>query len=163
MGGVAVYDGGFGDWVQCGEALGETNSYDVVIEHEGRFLRMQVKSTEHWANGAYVCQLHSGGKNLYTAKTIDYYAIYVFPDDVWYIFPATTLAGMTAVAVTPHKTTSKYNKYKEAWWLLTRHHFRRGARTLAPGQDQRPSSINKLTGRIVKRLMGGMSGESRDE
>jgi hypothetical protein len=135
---------------------GETNSYDVVIEHEGRFLRMQVKSTEHWANGAYVCQLHSGGKNLYTAKTIDYYAIYVFPDDVWYIFPATTLAGMTAVAVTPHKTTSKYNKYKEAWWLLTRHHFRRGARTLAPGQDQRPSSINKLSGRIMKRVKGGM-------
>ena len=135
---------------------GETNSYDVVIEHEGRFLRMQVKSTEMWMNGSYLCQLHSAGKNLYTAKTIDYYAIYVLPDDVWYIFPARTLEGMTAVAVTPHKATSKYNKYKEAWWLLTRHHFRRGTRTLAPGQDQRPSSINKLTGRIMKRVKGGM-------
>jgi len=135
---------------------GETSSYDVVVENEGRFLRIQVKSTEMWVNGSYLCQLHACGSRLYTEKEIDYFAIYVLPDDVWYIFPVRTLAGMSAVAVTPHKATSKYNGYKEAWWLLTRHHFRRGARTVVPGQDQRPSSINKLSGRIMKRLRGGM-------
>jgi hypothetical protein len=133
---------------------GETNSYDVVIENEGRFLRMQVKSTEVWKDGCYVCHLHAYGNRLYTEKQIDYYAIYVLPEDVWYIFPAQTLAGMTAVAMTPNRATAKYNNYKEAWWLLMRHHFRRGARTVIPGQDQRPSSINKLSGRIMKRLRG---------
>jgi hypothetical protein len=131
---------------------GETASYDVVVEQDGRFLRMQVKSTEAWAGGSYLCQLHACGNRLYTAKEIDYFAIYVLPEDVWYIFPARILAGMHAVALTPHRKGHKYERYKENWWYLTRHHFRRGTRTEAPKQDQRPSSINRLSGRIMKRI-----------
>lgn len=101
-----------------------------------------------------MCQLHAGGNRLYTAKEIDYFAIYVLPDDVWYIFPARTLEGMATVGLTPHRKGSKWERYKENWWLLTRHHFRRGARTDLPGQDQRPSSMNRLSGRIMKRLKG---------
>jgi hypothetical protein len=134
---------------------GDSASYDVVVENEGRFLRIQVKSTEMWAAGCYLCQLHAGGNRLYTEKEIDYFAIYVLPEDVWYIFPVKTLVGMSAVGLTPNRATSKYNRYKENWWYLTRHHFRRGARTGVPGQDQRPSSINRLSGRIMKRIKGG--------
>ena len=134
--------------------FGETASYDVVVEHDGRFLRIQVKSTENWMGSCYLCQLHACGSRLYTEKEIDYFAIYVLPEDVWYIFPARTLAGMSAVGLTPHRKGHKYERYKESWWHLTRHHFRRGARTGIPKQDQRPSSINRLSGRIVKRLRG---------
>jgi hypothetical protein len=133
---------------------GDSASYDVVVEKDGRFLRVQVKSTENWVAGCYLCQIHGFGGRLYTAKEIDYFAVYVLPDDVWYIFPARTLAGMQAVGLTPHRATAKYRMYKENWWLLTRHHFRRGTRTVTPSQDQRPSSINKLSGRIAKRLRG---------
>ena len=55
---------------------------------EGRFLRIQVKSTEMWMGGSYLCQLHGCGERLYTAKEIDYFGVYVLPDDVWYIFLA---------------------------------------------------------------------------
>jgi hypothetical protein len=135
---------------------GDSASYDVIVENEGRFLRMQVKSTEMWAEGSYLCQLHACGNRLYTPKEIDYFAIYVLPEDVWYIFPVTTLAGMSAVGLTPHRETSKYHNYQEAWWLLTRQHVRRGKSTMMPSQDQRPSSINRLSGRIMKRLKAGM-------
>jgi PD-(D/E)XK endonuclease len=133
---------------------GDSALYDVVVEQDGRFLRIQVKSTEMWMGSNYLCQVHACGGNLYTAKDIDYFALYVLPDDVWYIVPAKRLEGMTAVALTPHNNKSKYNRYKENWWLLTRHHFRRGTRTGIPAQDNRPSSINRLTGRIMKRLRG---------
>jgi hypothetical protein len=141
---------------------GDSAKYDVVVENEGRFLRIQVKSTEMWMGSCYLCQLHASGVSLYTAKDIDYFALYVLPDDVWYIFPVKTLAGMTAVGLSPHREGSKYHQYKENWFLLTRHHFRRGARTVMPGQDNRPSSMNRLTGRILKRLRGqdGRSGEA---
>ena len=43
--------------------------------------------------GSYLCQLHGCGERLYTAKEIDYFGIYVFPDDVWYSFLAKWLAG----------------------------------------------------------------------
>jgi hypothetical protein len=133
---------------------GDSASYDVVVENEGRFLRVQVKSTEMWMGGCYLCQLHAGGNRLYTAKEIDYFAIYVLPDDVWYIFPAKTLEGMATVGVTPHRKGSKWDRYKESWWFLTRHHFRRGKRTTAPSGKLRFSSMGRLTRRIVERLEG---------
>lgn len=72
---------------------GDSARYDVVVENEGRFLRIQVKSTEQGAGSGYICHLHMCGR-LYTAKDIDYFAVYVLPLDLWYIFPARTLAGL---------------------------------------------------------------------
>jgi hypothetical protein len=94
------------------------------------------------------------GGTLYSAKEIDYYAIYVLPVEVWYIFPIKTLQGMEGVALRPQSASSKYSRYKENWFLLTRHHFRRGTRTIIPDQDNRPASMNQLTARILKRLKG---------
>ena len=133
---------------------GETASYDVVVENEGRFLRMQVKSTEMWMGSCYLCELHKCGGQLYTAEEIDYFAIYVLAEDVWYIFPARTLAGKGSVALSPHHKGHKYERYMENWWLLTRHHFRRGARTVVPPEDGRPSAVDRLSGRIVERIRG---------
>jgi hypothetical protein len=132
---------------------GDSARYDVVVENEGRFLRIQVKSTEMWMGSCYLCQLHMCGR-LYTTEEIDYYAIYVLPEDVWYIFPAKTLAGMGSVALSPHRKGHKHERYMENWWLLTRHHFRRGARTVVPPEDNRPGSIDRLSGRIMERLRG---------
>jgi hypothetical protein len=134
---------------------GDSARYDVIVENEGRFLRIQVKSTEAMVGGCYLCQLHVCGNRLYTTKEIDYFALYVLPEDVWYIFPAKTLKGMGAVALAPHLKGHKYEHYMENWWLLTRHHFRRGARTMVPSRDTRPNAISRLSRRIMKRIRGG--------
>jgi PD-(D/E)XK endonuclease len=134
--------------------FGDSARYDVVVENEGRFLRIQVKSTESMVGGCYSCQLHVCGNRLYTPKEIDYFALYILPKDVWYIFPAKTLAGMSAVALAPHLKGHKYERYMENWWLLTRHHFRRGARTVVPPGDGRPGSVDRLSARIVERIRG---------
>lgn len=158
MGGVAVYDGGFGVGFYGGEAVGDSARYDVIVENEGRFLRIQVKSTERWLGTGYVCQLHMCGR-LYTAKDIDYFAIYVLPLDLWCIFPARTLAGLGAVVLTPHSKGHKYERYMENWWLLTRHHFRRGTRTVVTPEDGRPGSVDRLSARIVQRIRGLREGD----
>ncbi|MGA2375776.1 MAG: group I intron-associated PD-(D/E)XK endonuclease [Candidatus Sulfotelmatobacter sp.] len=137
---------------------GETGRYDVIVENEGRFLRMQVKSTEMWIKSCYLCQLHMCGR-LYTPEEIDYYAIYVLPEDVWYIFPARTLAGLGSVGLSPHRKGHKYERYMENWWLLTRHHFRRGTRTVVPPEDGRPGSVDRLSARIVQRIRGMGKGD----
>ena len=131
--------------------FGDSARYDVIVENEGRFLRIQVKSTEQWTGSSYVCQLHMCGR-LYTAEDIDYFAIYVLPLDLWYIFPARTLAGLSAVVLSPQRKGHKYERYVENWWLLTRRHFRRGARTVVPREDGRPGSNDRLSARIVERL-----------
>jgi hypothetical protein len=123
------------------------------VENEGRFLRIQVKSTEQWTGTSYVCQLNMCGR-LYSAQDIDYFAIYVLPLDLWYIFPARTLAGLSAVVLSPHRKGHKYERYLENWWLLTRRHSRRGARTLVPPEAGRPASLDRLSARIIERLKG---------
>jgi PD-(D/E)XK endonuclease len=131
---------------------GEPPRYDVIVEREGRFLRVQVKSTEMWLGTCYLCQLYSYGRQPYTPKETDYFAIYVFPVDVWYIFPAKVLAGMRTIALTPHLKGHKYEPYMENWRLLT--NSRRRAAKDAPSPSQRPTSVRRLTERITKRLRG---------
>ncbi len=130
---------------------GESARYDVIVENEGRFLRVQVKSTEMWLGTCYLCQLYAYGQVPYTAKEIDYYAIYVLPADTWYIFPVRSLTGKRTIALTPSLKGHKYERYMENWWLLTRR-FRRGSRTVVPSGDTRPTAIRRLSQRIMKRI-----------
>ena len=137
---------------------GDSAAYDVALEMDGRFLRVQVKSCARRLRGMYVCQLSGNDHRLYTAKDFDYFACYVVPEDVWYIFPVQLLLGKLTVALAPDRKGQKYERYMEAWWFLTRHHFRRGRRTMAPSEEKTFSSMGRLTRRIVERLEGG-SGE----
>ncbi len=97
---------------------GDSSRYDVCIEQEGRFKRVQVKCTDRWTGSAYSCGLVAAHQHAYTTKQIDYFAIYLVPDDVWYIFPAKRLIGQTAVILTPHHEGHQHGRYKEAWDLL---------------------------------------------
>jgi hypothetical protein len=133
---------------------GETPRYDVIVELDARFLRVQVKSTEMWLGTCYLCQLHAAGQRSYTAKEIDYYAIYVLPADVWYIFPVRQLAGMRAVALTPHLKGHKYERYKENWWLLAHHNHPPGTKISPPTDGKPPNSMSRLARQIMKRIRG---------
>ena len=136
---------------------GDSAAYDVSIEKNGWFLRVQVKSTERWIglrDGSYVCQLHGSDNRLYTPSEVDYFACYVVPVDTWYIFPVARLSGMMAVALTPRLKGQKYARYMEAWGLLTRRHARQGRRTKSPSEKMRFNSMGRLTRRIIERLEG---------
>jgi PD-(D/E)XK endonuclease len=133
---------------------GEPPRYDVVVELNGRFLRVQVKSTEMWLGTCYLCQLYRFGRPKYTTNQVDYFAIYVVPEDVWYIFPAKCLAGKRTIALTPQLKGHKYERYKENWGLLKRHHPSRQSRTVIPSESKRLASLSQLTRRILRRLEG---------
>jgi len=140
---------------------GESGRYDVATEHEGIFHRVQVKSTEMWLGTCYLCQLYAYGERPYTAKEIDFYAIYVLPADTWYIFPVKALAGKRTVALTPHLKGHKYEPYMENWTQLTKPHPQpkksaKPAKANAPAANStkahRSNALSTLTARILKRL-----------
>ena len=126
---------------------GEAPRYDVALELDGQFSRVQVKSTDMWLGTCYLCQLHAFGRRAYTPKEIDFYAIYVLPEDVWYIFPVRQLAGKRTIALTPHLKGHKYERYMEAWPLLTKPSTNQSSPAKSP-------SMSRLTKRILKRLEG---------
>jgi PD-(D/E)XK nuclease superfamily protein len=102
---------------------GGSSRYDFALELNGQFLRVQVKSTTWKRNGTgYVCTLSSDGCKRYTEKEIDFFAIYVIPEDAWYIIPASVgIRLRSGLLLYPHCTNQRKHKYEcyfEAWHLL---------------------------------------------
>jgi hypothetical protein len=98
---------------------GETARYDFAVEHEGHFVRVQVKSTMFVDRGGYSCSVR-GCSGPYEGDPFDFLAVYLIPEDLWYIIPAEKVRGQGSVALYPRLRKSKYEKYREAWGLLKR-------------------------------------------
>jgi len=100
---------------------GESARYDFALEANGRFLRIQVKSTVSRSRNGYRCviQPDKTRSERYTSEQVDFFAAYIVPMDVWYILPAENVVGMSSqIHLSPHRKEHRYARYKEAWHLL---------------------------------------------
>jgi len=98
---------------------GEVMPYDFVVEHEGQFARVQVKSTMFKDRGGYSCTVR-GSEGPYEGDPFEYLAAYIFQEDMWYIIPGEMVVGQGSIALYPKLKGAKYGPYKEAWHLLRR-------------------------------------------
>jgi hypothetical protein len=87
------------------------------VEHEGHFVRVQVKSTMFMDRGGYSCTVR-GCRGPYEGDPFDFVAAYLIPLDLWYIIPAEKCQGQGSIALYPRLKKSKYGVYKGAWHLL---------------------------------------------
>jgi hypothetical protein len=106
---------------------GDGEPYDLVVEANGRFLRIQVKSVFTTARWGYSIIAVRGRRRpvvQYSAREIDFIAAYVVPHDAWYIVPLFEVASCTQILVYPEGTKrsggARFEKYREAWDLLRR-------------------------------------------
>jgi hypothetical protein len=104
---------------------GDSSAYDVGIEFGRCFLRIQVKSTSYRLANGYQCGFHpSQTSKPYTTRTVDFFAAYVIPEDVWYIIPASVVlktksSDLMLCPVQPmRRNCYRYESYREAWKLL---------------------------------------------
>jgi hypothetical protein len=96
---------------------GDSASYDVGIEHNGRYVRVQVKSTSFERNGSYTCNIISKTGVRYAQNKLDMFAVYLVPIDLWYIIPYAVAANNKSLNLTPYDG-HKFAQYIEAWHLL---------------------------------------------
>jgi hypothetical protein len=98
---------------------GDSRRYDLAVEHEGKFLRVQVKSTTCKRGNSYVCSLRNHHTQPYSGAQIDFVAAYIIPKNIWFIFPvAVVLNCNRTLVLSPHLNISKYGAYEEAWHLM---------------------------------------------
>jgi PD-(D/E)XK endonuclease len=102
---------------------GDSSRYDFAIENEGRFQRVQVKSTSSRDGASYACNTiwsaPNGRSRRYSAKDVDFFAIFVIPDEAWYIIPLAQLTrARTCFFLNPRNPKNRYFRYLEAWHLL---------------------------------------------
>jgi hypothetical protein len=98
---------------------GDSTRYDVAVECRGNFLRVQIKSTMARQDAGYVVAIKSSRCQYYTQDQVDFFAVYVIPEDVWYILPAPIITILRGhFYLNPRRKHQKYSRYKEAWHLL---------------------------------------------
>jgi len=102
---------------------GDSNRYDVVVRAGRQFWKVQVKSSSLMAWGNYRVhaeRIERGRVIPYTADEIDFLAIYIIPEDTWFIIPVRAFAPHRSVHLYPRGTADggRYEKYREAWWLM---------------------------------------------
>jgi hypothetical protein len=124
---------------------GDSSRYDFAVEYQGRFLRVQVKSTTCKLGNSYICNIRSSGGESYDPRDVDFFACYAIEPDVWYIVPSKIAAGVsTGLMLSPHSPGSKYDAYKEAWHLLRESPKKSSAATehisAQPPNDDAPAS-----------------------
>jgi hypothetical protein len=103
--------------LRAAKPYGESASYDFIVQHKRRLLRVQVKATRVKHYNSYKCRVRRNHRRAYTKADIDFIAAYVVPRDIWYIVPLEK-TGTTTLILSPDLPTSKHAAYKEAWHLL---------------------------------------------
>jgi hypothetical protein len=97
---------------------GDSATYDLVVEHDGQCMRVQVKSTMYRRSRGLSCQVRGNQQRPYAYNSFDFVAVYLIPEDVWYIVPTDRIAGQLSLFFNPKQKNSKYCQYKEAWHLF---------------------------------------------
>ena len=99
--------------------FGDSRRYDVAVEAGEKVLRVQVRSTIYRRRGTgYSLNMMGPGRKRYKPGAVDFFAVYLIPEDQWYIIPFEALGKKMTVHFTPSGKRQKYGKYLEAWGLL---------------------------------------------
>ncbi|MGD1023526.1 MAG: group I intron-associated PD-(D/E)XK endonuclease [Candidatus Sulfotelmatobacter sp.] len=105
---------------------GDSYRYDFVVDTEGRLFRAQVRSTENrFGHRGYAvhASVYVGRKIVgLTAKDIDVIVAYIVSRDIWYVVPVKAFAPRKNLWFYPDgsKKGAMFEKYREAWWVMTR-------------------------------------------
>lgn len=99
---------------------GDSAQYDVAVDYGGRFRRVQVKSTIYRRRDgrSYSLNVLGPGRQRYGRHELDFVAVYLIPEDTWYIFPFDVVAENCSLHFTMGGQRQKYGRYREAWELL---------------------------------------------
>jgi hypothetical protein len=106
------------------QPFGDSCAYDAIVDNGKRLLRVQVRSVGYrTAWGLYAVPVWRGrAKRTITPAEIDIVAVWVRPEDVWYIVPARLLGRHRFLWFAPHVENShaRFEQWKERWDLLTK-------------------------------------------
>jgi hypothetical protein len=109
---------------------GDSLPFDFVVASAGRLLRVQVKSAfSHKRRGFQInlgFRARAPQYSRYTARDIDFFALYVVTYDTWYIIPISAAANATYARVYPDgvrkQNCGAFEQYREAWHLMLGEH-----------------------------------------
>jgi hypothetical protein len=89
---------------------GDSDRYDLVVDVDGRLLKVQVKSAHCVSaspGGGYNLRCCGHRRKSYTAAEIDILVGYIATENIWYIFPPRAFKKMRSLRLFPHHTNRR--------------------------------------------------------
>lgn len=109
--------------LKVAKPYGDSSRTDVIVESLSSLARVQVKSTANRAPGceaSYLCPYSWGTRSRnprgYSPNDFDFLAVYIIPEDAWFIIPSREVRT-TALCLSTNKP-GPYDRFREAWHLL---------------------------------------------
>jgi hypothetical protein len=102
---------------------GHLHRYDFIVESGKNLWRVQVKTSSFVMRGLYRLCLYRRTNRMghaYTESEIDFVAVYIVPENTWYILPVRELVERQTLLFRPkgYSRLDPYAHYREAWHLL---------------------------------------------
>ena len=102
---------------------GHMQRYDFLVDSGTNIWRVQVKTSTHMLNGLYLVGMHHRANRrvrAYTKSEIDFVAVYIRPEQTWYILPVREVTEHRQLLFRPkgYHRRDPYAHYREAWHLL---------------------------------------------
>jgi len=95
---------------------GDSRRYDVLVETGRRIVRVQVKSTIYRRRGKeYSLNVMGPGRKRYAEGSVDFFAVYLIPEEEWYIIPYWAVGKLLTLHFTPGSKRARWERYREAW------------------------------------------------
>lgn len=95
---------------------GDSDRYDFILNAGHAFCRVQVKSI--WVKRYYTVKTSGHSCSPYTADEIDFLAVYIIPEDLWYVLPVALIGGRKAIYIRPSSPRCVFQQYRENWDLF---------------------------------------------
>lgn len=102
---------------------GHLHRYDFIVESGRNLWRVQVKTSSFMMRGLYRLILYNPTDRpgrTYTESEIDFVAVYIVPEETWYILPVREVLQRQSLLFRPtgYPRSDPYAYYREAWHLL---------------------------------------------
>lgn len=99
--------------------------YDLIIHGEKKLYKIQVKSTRKAVSSIsdinrkthYKITLARRASSEYKKEHLDFFAIYIFDMNQWFIIPFNVVTTKT-IRIYPQEKSHKFSKFQEAWHLI---------------------------------------------
>ena len=97
------------------QPFGAYHKYDYILEHKGRLLRIQVKSSimPKLSSGSYHVTIHAHKK--YKQNSVDFIVIYIREERSFFILPIAILESRLTISI--NRNNNLWG-YKNRWDLL---------------------------------------------
>ena len=99
---------------------GDSDPYDVIVRYQKTFWRVQVKSVLALkpSRPHFVVHTENTAGKAYSSDDVDFLVAYIFPRDLWYVFPAHVFEEKKSLCVKPGSKKSRLEQYRENWDLM---------------------------------------------